>query len=355
MSFTNQSQYFYQNNSTNQSNTNTSGAGPADTSINQIIGGLSRSSLNSAVPLNRTGDNVIYIDRILQNGNYLVRWISTNQLEELQPSDVSDHAKMVHREVSNHNQMISQQGNINPNKKAIIYTRISNANETPINTQLYYCSDYARRNGLQLQPFGYLVDNGISGRNGNNLAKGELSIFEKYIDSDTVIIINSIDRLCRHTSSGINFLENMSNKGVFIYFVTEQILWHKDMDVILKRRVRDSLSTAEEFSDIISEKIKRNLQMRKAQGHHIGRTGFGFKTQRINNIMKKVKVNSEIEIIKLIVTWVNDNINQYGSPNYYSVISNLNNNNYFNRKGKPFTYAAVSSMYRKYKTDVHNL
>ena len=52
------------------------------------------------------------------------------------------------------------------------------------------------------------------------------------------------------------------------------------MDVIQKRRVRDSLSTAEEFSDILSEKIKRNLQMRQAQGHHIGRTGYGFKTQK---------------------------------------------------------------------------
>lgn len=330
-------------------------AGPANNSINQLIGGISRSSLQTNIPMNRNQSNAIYIDSQLPNGNYIVRWINTGEYEELPPDDISDHAKMVHREVTKHNQTVAQLGNTVFNRKAIIYTRISNPNETPIDTQLYYCADYARRNGILLHPFGYLVDNGISGRKGNNLENGELNVFKDYIEPNTLIIMNSIDRLSRHTSSGINFLESMASKNIYVYFVTEQILWSNDMDTGLKRRVRDSLSTAEEFSDIISDKIKRNIQMRRAQGHYIGRAEYGYKTQKINNIMKKVKVRQEIDIIKLLVNYVDEQFNQYGKPRYDYVVNQLKNNRYFNRNGKAFNYTSVARLYKKYKNNANSL
>lgn len=337
-------------------NDETSGGGGAASdvinNVDYLIGGLSRSSLETTIPLNQDLDNIIYIESVLSNGKYLVKWIQTGQLEEISPDDVSDHAKMVNREVTKHNQTIHNQGNANQSSKAVIYTRISSANETPIDTQLYYCSNYAKQRGLKLQPYGYLIDNGVSGRNGHNIKQGELSIFGDIIDSGSVIIINSIDRLCRHTVTGMQFLEKMNSRNISVYFVTEQLHWHKEMDPTLKRRVRDSLSSAEEFSDNLSKKLKLSVQMRKSQGHFVGRPGYGFKTQRVNNIMKKVKVNTEISTIKNIVRWTNEHLNIGGRPKFRNTVHNLTNNEMYTRNGKNFTYEYVSRIYHKYKDQV---
>ena len=329
---------------------NVEGGGSAINNVDYLIGGLSRSSLETTIPLNQGLDNIICIESVLSNGKYLVKWLQTGQLEEISPDDVSDHAKMVNREVTKHNQTINSQGNTNQSSKAIIYTRISSANETPIDTQLYYCSNYAKQRGLKLQPYGYLIDNGVSGRNGHNIKQGELSIFGDIIESGSTIIINSIDRLCRHTVTGMQFLEKMNSRNVSVYFVTEQIHWHSDMDTNLKRRVRDSLSSAEEFSDILSKKLKLSVQMRKNQGHFVGRAGYGFKTQRVNNIMKKVKVNVEIATIKNIILWTNEHLNIGGRPKFSNTVHSLTNNEMYTRNGKNFTYEYVSRLYHKYKT-----
>ena len=78
--------------------------------------------------------------------------------------------------------------------------------------------------------------------------------------------------------------------------VTTVVAYNSAMN---KHYVRQALSTAQLYSDSISEKVKATIEYKKSQGNHVGTTKFGYSTKKVNGIRKLVKSKKEQKFAKL--------------------------------------------------------
>jgi len=237
----------------------------------------------------------------------------------------------------------------------IIYVRCSKENDTSIETQTKACCDYALQHNMKLLPYGYLEDNGISARNGNNFKSGELSFWFKHIPNNTHIIIYSPDRWCRHTTKGLQALDDLTLKNITIHFVNNKIKYNRTISSANKAMIQTELMTAEKLSNDTSEKIKGTLDRLKAEGHEIGKAAYGYKNAVVNGIRKKL-VNTEekntIQKIKDMYLDINNNYNKYAneiqSKSKINMIKFIirwcNRNGTKNRNGLSFTESQIRNI-----------
>ena len=217
-------------------------------------------------------------------------------VKELPASDINEYTLDTQKIMYNHNNSINPD---NIKGTAIIYVRCSSANDISIDTQLTDCLKHAQENSLILT--GYYKDNGISGRKGYNLKNGELGFWTKYINNGTHFIVYSIDRLTRHLSSGIQYLDNLDARNISIHFVTNKIIYNSSISAMHKSMVQQELQTAEKYSNDTSEKIKGTLRRLKNEGHCAGgRIPYGVKRIVVNGIRKQIPSPIEMGIISLI-------------------------------------------------------
>ena len=225
--------------------------------------------------------------------------------EILEAKNINISALKTHKITSEHNAKLDiklkNQNGVPVDANTIIYVRCSKENDTSIETQTQVCSDYALKNNLKLLSYGYLEDNGISARNGNNFKNGELSFWIKYLPDNSNLIIYSPDRWSRHTLKGLQELDHLVvKKNMTIHFVNNDIKYNKDISSAHKAIIQSELMTAEKQSNDTSEKIKGTLIRLKAEGHVIGKAPYGFKNSFVNGIRKRVLNTEEQDTIKNI-------------------------------------------------------
>lgn len=197
-------------------------------------------------------------------GKSEVEW-ADGSVTEIDNKDLSEYTVKTFFEISKFNLSLT---NLNYIKYGCIYTRTSNSkNETSIQTQKNNCMKYLKKHNYQLQYIA--VDEGVSGRNMGNI-KRELGVFSGYLDSTNVLVLNSIDRLGRHSGKGMAFLEKMANKNIDVVFLNENILYNKDISSSDKLTVHNCLTQAEFLSNHTSEKIKKINQTKKNNGEYTG-------------------------------------------------------------------------------------
>lgn len=233
--------------------------------------------------------------------------------------------------------------------KAFIYARCSTANDISIDTQLKAGLQYASNHNMELLPFGYQFDNGISGRNMNNL-NYELGFWHPQIPDGSHIIIYSVDRLSRHLIKGLQFLEEMAARNISVHFIMSELVYTRDISSANKARIQQELQTAEQYSNMLSERIRKTQERLRAEGHILGgRAKYGFKNVKVNGIRKRIVDIQEQQNIRQIQVRYQDYIQNYdnhfelkgarrtNAALFRTLIRWCNRNGLHNRNGEPYT------------------
>ena len=283
-------------------------------------------------------DTTIYLVTFMDNSN-----------QEMKQSDISESVIATYNIISNHNQSFAGM-----NYSGIIYTRISSPNCVSIETQTATCLQYAKDNGIKLveTTYGYLEDNGVSGRFMKNL-KYELGFWDMWFNSGQNLIIYAVDRLSRNHEKGMQFIATMLNRGLTIHFVTEQIVLsntdRSKMDMLSKL-----LQQSQDFSDQISSRVKNTFtRLRNEKKYFSGNTKYGF-ARYLNPTAGKYQMlenKNEIQIIDQIIKIYNNKFNNIMDYRNYSILQKLRllsvelkQRGFVNRHGKPFSIGMLKSI-----------
>tara|TARA_B100001093_G_C26820919_1_gene1011837 strand:+ start:608 stop:1861 length:1254 start_codon:yes stop_codon:yes gene_type:complete len=253
------------------------------------------------IKLSSNNDNAVYKIHKHKKRNsklwYYLEWLSDHSKSWVIEDDISDELIVVYNTIRKHNKSLrtklSQQNQTINSKKAFVYARKSNTNDTSIENQLKHNSEYCFNNNISMEFCG--IDNGVSGgldkRTGkmNNLQNGDLGFWKDYLHQDSILVCHSVDRLGRSLADVTSLINELHHKGVEFYFIQEEIHYTKNSPYSISNNVNSIIQNAENFSKLTSQKIKASIAQRRKDGHHIGKARFGYKTKRINNIRKLVQ------------------------------------------------------------------
>jgi len=290
------------------------------------------------------------------NELYSVEYLD-GSIEDKPALDINEYTLDVKKTVYKHNldmvNKLTKNGNhIQPeSKNVVIYTRSSKGNITL--TQKQICLKYASDNNMLLnETYGYIEDNNVSGR--TNITKGEIAFWMNHISPNSIILVYSADRLTRNMLNGLQFLNNMVKNNISIHFIKEEIIYNDAISASKKSVIHHALSSAEEYSNITSEKIKTTFQRLKSEGHIFGTAPYGYKiVKNANNVRIRITNNNERDIIDKIkrkyIETTNDfenlrensNIRKTKLSVIKSVIRWCNRENYKNRKHTAFTVRQI--------------
>jgi len=144
-----------------------------------------------------------------------------------------------------------------------------------------------------------IVHESCSGRNFKKLIHLN-KLFKKY--NNITLLIYSLDRLCRNTVDAINIMKIIESKNINIISVSDNI----DLSTASgKYAFRNRMSSAEFESDLISERVRRSIKVKRENNQFIGgNPEYGYK---LNEFKQKIKCNEEQLIIKFIMFCKNNN------------------------------------------------
>jgi len=326
-----------------------------DKNNSNVIKLIIPTNLNSANFNNETHPEELYNVTLFNDTNNILssKDISKDALKTHKLT--FEHNNNITRKLNNNNiQNIQNIQNINE-RTAVIYTRCSKVNDISIETQKDACSRYAYDSNMKLLPFGYLEDNGISGRHGKNLISGELAFWMKHIPNNSIIIVYSPDRFSRNTLKALEILEYLNSRDIIVYFVTSSITYSKDITSAQKAMVQNELMTAEKQSNDTSEKIKGTFKRLKDEGHVIGKAPYGLTNVLIDGIRKRINNNSEniniqkikekyCDIIENFDNYKNECVRSSNSSIIKYIIRWCNRSGIKNRNNLSFTQSTIKKI-----------
>ena len=292
------------------------------------------------------------------NEIYIVEF-KTGAIENIKAIDINDSTLVAYNIIYKHNTNLTQ-NNIQITGSSMIYVRCSSENDISIETQIQGCVDYAKLHGFMLT--GVYIDNGMSGRKGNNLKNGELGYWTQYFQNGTHLLIYSIDRLTRHLLSGITYIDSLLQRQIATHFVSNKIIYNSMISSMHKSMFQQELQTAEKYSNDTSEKIKGTLKRLKDQGSIIGgRIPYGKKRIVIDGIRKQIPNTTEIENIKTIKQKFYELWKHYDKYSHliknktnFQIIKYLttwcNENHIKYRNNIPFTHSQIQTIILKNKS-----
>jgi len=213
--------------------------------------------------------------------------------------------------------------------RALVYVRVSSKRQTNINRcetenelkvsteyknddnkQVHYSSDmqqkkcveYACENSLDVVN---IINHVGSAYNENNLDE----VFKYAIKNDVYhIIVYSVCRLSRWVGNALSYIESYPHikvHSVWDNFVLNNEPFNKHM-------FRMILSSAQYESELLSKRVKDSVTYRKKIGAKIGKTPFGYKTNKVLVDGKTVSMlalnHDEQKIIDLVTTMRDGNI-----------------------------------------------
>ncbi len=156
------------------------------------------------------------------------------------------------------------------------------------------------------------------------------------IGHNGIIAVYDISRFARDFVGAINFLETtMKERNLTLYSVMEDVAYYGSSG---RHVVRNLLSTAAFHSEILSEKIKHSVNMRKNKGHVFGPAPFGFKAEfNAERVRKFIKDKDEQKIIDFVVKEYEKELKttKKRDVNFKTISDKLNKKNVLIRNKKP--------------------
>ena len=336
--------------------------------INSLTSQLQSTNIKKILKSNKEENVVIdileeSIDSLNNIKKYKTLW-GTGEITWEPESIFSDYTLYIHSIKSKYNSSIIQNDNL---KSAYAYLRTSNPNDVSISTQRDSIFSYCKNLGIKISFLS--EDNGVSGRynkkkNIMNNLDNELGFWIPYLeDGKHIMVVMSVDRLGRHTSSILTILDTLASRGVEIHFIKENIIWNLNTPSHQKVIIQNAASQAEQHSDITSEKIKKTQERLRLEGHFIGNPPFGHRVYRdINRIRRLGKNKKELDIIRKVHSTYNKYkymVIEYNGTRRYldkkEIYTNLQeeikNNNCRNRNGKEFNITSLKYLINKYQNN----
>jgi len=259
-----------------------------------------------------------YFDSIksveIKNGIALYTVIINNITYIRGPLDISDNYGTI-LEMTKKIQILSKYENL-----ALVYSRVSSQQQSDdefghisLDTQRDICYDYLKNKQIPVILCIYEVHS----------ARTKPPILDdivKMINNDKIIIvIHDMSRFSRNTLIGIKLLNDLKSKKIVIHSVTDN---HIVSDITSLHRARVGISEAELQSDIISDRVKENIQARRRRGDWIGPPPYGFKC--IRNAAGSIKLDiddDEMGILKLIQTNIHHNSSSQDFKNVTALLN----------------------------------
>jgi DNA invertase Pin-like site-specific DNA recombinase len=302
--------------------------------------------------LNLSQKDVKKVESIIGDKNisshkwYLVKWADGSEPTWEPIENVSRYTLQLYhlnKEAKEHNNSLT-----NPRDNAHLYLRTStprvNDGQVSIEVQKNDLIKYCKTHNVSIGSIS--LDEGTSARNMKNL-EGLQIILDK-IQPNDVLMVWDISRFSRNSLQALHLLEELSKKKIHTFFLQENVAYNSAMN---KHYIRQALSTAQLYSDSISERVKGTIEYKKSQGNHVGTTKFGYATKKVNGIRKLVKSKKEQNTIKLIKDICKEyqksyNVDKMKSYNYDDVAKLLNNSG-INFRGRPFNKKNINMLTKR--------
>jgi len=188
--------------------------------------------------------------------------------------------------------------------KCVIYLRVSTKSQDTSN-QLQPLKEYAERMGYEL--VGVYEDHGISGVKSSRPQLDQMIVDgrrRKY----SMILSWSVDRIGRNTTHLCQFVDEMNNLGINLYFHTQSI----DTTQSIGRMFFHIISSISEFErELIRERVIAGLERCKQNGMKLGRPSSVNESLRISVRLLKDKGLGVREICRKL---------SLGTNTYYKIV-----------------------------------
>lgn len=157
--------------------------------------------------------------------------------------------------------------------RAAIYTRVSSKKSldgVSLEQQLEDCESYAKRHHMHVSAI--YTDRAKTGRNDNRpeLQRLQTDAAKRAFD---VVIVWKLDRCARNTWLQLKVVDDLLKTGIRLYSTTEQI----EYETAAGRYMLTMLAgSAEMFSNLLSERMKRTFSFHAEQGRWVGPAPIGY-------------------------------------------------------------------------------
>lgn len=324
-------------------------------------------SKNKRIKIN-AGDVVCEIENILrrEEDQYLIKWVGSrtptwiSEGEFIERDMLEDFIKYENNRLNNDLQ-----------RRAYIYCRTSKRNsdkEISLYDQERYCLEFAKKHNINI--IGVYRDNGVSARDMNN--QRALEYITNRIRGGECILVYDVSRFSRSIMQALAKLEFLRKTvHAVVHSCHDGLTWNNI--ATNRENFRQNLSSAQLFSDVVSEKVKSSIEFRRQRGDHVGHVPYGYKTELKDGVRKLVLNPDEQKIIRTVLDasvdvvlertgsmslkskqsksnkkYLRERIADFSNAEYNNV-AKIINNIYTYRNDKAFTGTNVKSIINNWK------
>lgn len=152
-----------------------------------------------------------------------------------------------------------------PKLRVAAYCRVSTDSEeqaSSYETQVNHYSDYIKRN-IEWEFAGIYADDGISGTNTKKREEFNRLIEDCMVGKIDMVITKSISRFARNTVDCLNYIRQLKEKNIPVYFEKENIKTTDSQGEVL---LTIMASLAQQESESLSKNVKMGIQFRYQKG-----------------------------------------------------------------------------------------
>ncbi len=147
----------------------------------------------------------------------------------------------------------------NPDKRVHSYLRVSSTKQS-LDRQLYL-KDYASPDCVH-----------VDKATGTNIERPAFQTMYKDLDRNDLVIVHSLDRLCRSVRHMVQVVEDFKKKGVELYFVKEDMYFSNEKNDLFKTLMFNILASMAEFeTELRKERQMEGISLAKKKGVYKGR------------------------------------------------------------------------------------
>lgn len=221
-------------------------------------------------------------------------------------------------------------------QRAIGYIRVSTSGQAEqgisLENQEERIKTYCQLNDLELVEI--VRDEGISAKSLKKRPKA-ITMLSRAKQEGYSVIVYKLDRMFRNTVESLQTIDSLAKAGSQFHSIQERL----DTSSAFGKFVLTQIAALAELErNIISERTKDALSLKKAQGLRTGNIPFGYQLGEDGQSLEKCE--KEMEILKFVYCRIALGVS------HRKVTNALNSAGYKTRTGKPFTKPTVSNLCR---------
>lgn len=192
--------------------------------------------------------------------------------------------------------------------KAFLIARVSTLDQSDaLPGQIYRLNDYATNKGYDSELFQIKE----SAYKGNRISfMGVIDKIRKHPEV-CVVVFDKIDRYTRNSNSEeVSLLNSLCRAGLIeMHFPSDHLFINKESSAQEHFMLNMGVSSAQYYSDSISDNVKRRNQQKYRDGEWCHKAPFGYKNIELQDGSKHIEPDENADAVRDIFAW-------YGSGSY---------------------------------------